>query len=244
MKTKRVFAATLTSLVIAGFGMRAATDAPPAEKSASTQKAEKTPPPSPGRGGGTGKQAPKSGADATTNYEDKDKYYSDPTHTAIGNPDKPASHGSPAVDRSPTTLIGGGTPQSGGPPIAPSASVIAERISQWKLSADDLKSELEKGGEVVRMKTPGPGDPTGKLEDPDLTTLIHNRFMADSQTVKQTLHVDVNNGDVKLRGKVSSPEVLGRAIAIALDTSGVAKVTSELKVEPTVKPAATTDEKK
>jgi hypothetical protein len=154
------------------------------------------------------------GAVAPLNYPNKETY----PHTPSG--------------ASSTALIGGGAPQSGGEPIAPSASVIEGRVKEWRLSAADLQAEIGAGTAIVRTKEIGAGAPTGRTDDEALHTLINNRLLADTDTVRVATNMDVKNGEVTLRGNAASAELIGRAMAIALDTNGVTKVTSEMKIDP------------
>jgi hypothetical protein len=140
-----------------------------------------------------------------------------------------------------TALIGGGAPQSGGEPIAPSASVIEGRVKEWRLSAADLQAEIGAGTPIVRTKAIGADAPTGRTDDEALHTLINNRLLADSDTVRVATKMDVKNGEVTLRGDAASAELIGRAMAIALDTNGVTKVTSEMKIDPS-QPGALRDD--
>lgn len=135
-------------------------------------------------------------------------------------------------DASPTALIGGGAAQSGGAAIAPSSSVVEGRMTEWKLAPGDIKADLDSGAAIVRSKSLGADEPTGKMDDEALATLINNRLLADSETVRVTTHLKVTSGEVTMHGAASSPEQIGRAIAIVLDTQGVTKVTSEMKIDP------------
>lgn len=110
---------------------------------------------------------------------------------------------------------------------------MTARITEWRLSASDLKSDLAASTPIVRTKQASAGAPTGNTEDTVLTTMVRGKLQADSQvsSAASKIQVDVKNGEVTLAGSAPSADAVGRAIALALDTSGVNKVTSNLKVE-------------
>ncbi|MEY4941758.1 MAG: hypothetical protein RIQ93_3493 [Verrucomicrobiota bacterium] len=63
--------------------------------------------------------------------------------------------------------------------------------------------------------------------------MVKGKLQADSQisSAASKIQVEAKNGEVTLAGKAPSADAVGRAIALALDTSGVTKVTSNLKVD-------------
>lgn len=150
---------------------------------------------------------------ASTTYPDKETY----AHAG--------------TDASSTALIGGGPSQSGGAPIAPSASVVEGRVSEWHLSAADIQADVDHGTAIVRTKEIGANEPTGKMDDDALLTLVNNRLLADPDTVRVATKMEAHNGEITIRGSAASAELIGRTVAIVLDTKGVTKVTSELKIE-------------
>jgi hyperosmotically inducible protein len=74
------------------------------------------------------------------------------------------------------------------------------------------------------------GAPTGATDDEVLETMVKGKIQADSETAKATIEVDVSKGEVMLKGTADSAATLGRAMALALDTQGVTKVSSDVKV--------------
>lgn len=74
------------------------------------------------------------------------------------------------------------------------------------------------------------GAPTGSTDDEVIETMVKGKLQADSHTAKASIEVDANNGEVMLKGSADSADVLGRAMALALDTQGVTKVSSDVKV--------------
>lgn len=110
---------------------------------------------------------------------------------------------------------------------------VTARITEWRLSGSDIKSDLDRSAAIVRSKESSPGAPTGNTEDTVLTTMVKGKLQADSQvsSTASKIEVEAKNGEVTLKGNAPSADAIGRAIALALDTSGVTKVTSNLKVE-------------
>jgi osmotically-inducible protein OsmY len=60
--------------------------------------------------------------------------------------------------------------------------------------------------------------------------MVRGKLKADSETSKGQFEIDAKNGEVMLRGTADSAAIVGRAIALALDTQGVTKVSSDAKV--------------
>lgn len=166
----------------------------------------------------------------------------DPTGTkSTSYPDK-ETYPHSGANSSPTALIAGANPSSGAP-IAPSASVIADRIKEWKLGPTEIESEM-KAGPIVRTKGIGANEPTGPADDEALHTLINNRLLADSDTVRVTTKdMQVKNGEVTFEEASSSSALLGRAIAVVLDTKGVSKVTAHATLDASL-PGAPADDAK
>jgi osmotically-inducible protein OsmY len=74
------------------------------------------------------------------------------------------------------------------------------------------------------------GAPTGASDDDVIETMVKGKLQADSETAAAMIDVDANDGEVSLKGSASSANVVGRAIALALDTQGVTKVSADVKV--------------
>ena len=111
-------------------------------------------------------------------------------------------------------------------------SDISARITEWKLAPDDIKSEFETSGQVVRSKTSGAGDPTGPM-DGILVSQINTKLKADTDTSALKLEVSATNGVVSLSGSAQSLNQIGKAVALALDTGGVTQTISTIKLEST-----------
>jgi osmotically-inducible protein OsmY len=82
----------------------------------------------------------------------------------------------------------------------------------------------------VRTKDTVVGAPTGSTDDDVIETMVKGKLQADSEVAKAMIEVDAKNGEVSLKGSADSADAVGRAMALALDTQGVTKVSSEVKV--------------
>jgi osmotically-inducible protein OsmY len=83
---------------------------------------------------------------------------------------------------------------------------------------------------IVRTKDSVVGAPTGATDDEVVKTMVKGKLQADSDTSKATFDVEAKNGEVMLKGTADSAAAIGRAMALALDTQGVTKVSSDVKI--------------
>ena len=67
-----------------------------------------------------------------------------------------------------------------------------------------------------------------------IIALIKAKYTLDKELSARHITVASTDGHVKLSGSVQSPDQIGRAIVLALDTDGVVDVESSLRVSPTV----------
>ena len=88
---------------------------------------------------------------------------------------------------------------------------------------------------IVRTKDSVVGAPTGNTDDDVIETMVKGKLQADSDVAKAMIDVDAKNGEVTLKGSAESASQVGRAIALALDTQGVTKVSSDVKVNAKAK---------
>ena len=109
---------------------------------------------------------------------------------------------------------------------------VSDKLTEWKLTPSDIKADLEKGGRVVRTKTLAAGEKiAGVADNAAIVTAINVKYVGDSKLSALKINVDADKGSVTLKGTVSSHELIGKAVALALDTDGVHEVTSLLTVE-------------
>jgi osmotically-inducible protein OsmY len=112
---------------------------------------------------------------------------------------------------------------------------IASRIIEYRLSSTDIQKDLDQGVTIVRSKDSVVGAPTGSTDDEVLKTMVKGKLQADSDASKAMIDVEAKNGEVMLKGTADSAATVGRSIALALDTQGVTKVSSDVKVSGEVK---------
>jgi osmotically-inducible protein OsmY len=83
---------------------------------------------------------------------------------------------------------------------------------------------------IVRTKDTVVGAPTGATDDDVIKTIVKGKLQADTEAAKGSFDVEAKNGEVMLKGTADSAATVGRAIALALDTQGVTKVSSDAKI--------------
>ena len=83
---------------------------------------------------------------------------------------------------------------------------------------------------IVRTKDSVVGAPTGSTDDEVIKTMVNGKLQADSEASKASIEVDAKNGEVMLKGSADSAKLIGHAMALALNTEGVTKVSSDIKV--------------
>ena len=86
---------------------------------------------------------------------------------------------------------------------------------------------LLNGCQTIREKTSGP-----EFEDIKLTGIIKAQLAREDQATLQAVTVDVDDGVVKLKGKVNSAEKKAKAEEIARKVDGVKSVVNNLEVKP------------
>ncbi|HVS53999.1 MAG TPA: BON domain-containing protein [Opitutaceae bacterium] len=110
---------------------------------------------------------------------------------------------------------------------------VTTHITEWRLAPAEIQTDLTNGTTIVRTKDNVVGAPTGHTDDSLLVTMVKGKLQADSQLSSAAAKIDVeaHNGEVTLKGTAASADQVGRAIALALNTEGVTKVSSQLKLE-------------
>ncbi len=105
------------------------------------------------------------------------------------------------------------------------------------MGSSEIQADLTSGTAIVRSRDAGVGAPTGNTDDSVLITMVKGKLQADSQvsSAAAKIEVEAKSGEVTLKGTAPSADVIGRAIALALNTEGVTKVSSELKLDKAAK---------
>jgi osmotically-inducible protein OsmY len=122
--------------------------------------------------------------------------------------------------------------ESGETPVATESSDmrdnLSDKLARWHLTSDDIKADLAKTGQVVRENTRAAGD---HLNDARIVTMIKAKYVLDKDLSALDIHVESQDGLVTLTGTVASAASIGKAVVLALDTSGVHNVTAKLETK-------------
>ncbi len=121
---------------------------------------------------------------------------------------------------------------------AKSARDTAEdKIRNLHLRPEDIKEELARTGQIVRREAAQAGRAIADATaDARITAAIKAKLVASRDLSALNISVNTTAGRVTLSGTVSSSENIGKAILVAMDTSGVREVVSTLQVKPKAKP--------
>jgi hypothetical protein len=113
------------------------------------------------------------------------------------------------------------------------SDALRAKLDTLDLHGDQIKDELAKTGEVIRRKAHDIGDAAADAaSDARAVTEIKAKYAEDSTLSAWKISVSCDKGHVTLSGTVSSPDDIGKAVALALDADGVRDVTSTLQVKP------------
>jgi hypothetical protein len=129
-------------------------------------------------------------------------------------------------------------PPAAQPPPASSADdALTRKLREWKLDPENLRRELEHAGDVIKREGKRLGDQLGAAtSDVRIVAVIKARYTLDDGLSAWNIVVACKDGHVTLAGSVDSPELIGRAIVLALDTDGVLDVVSSLRVKTKTQP--------
>lgn len=175
----------------------------------------------------------------------------DANKTAVADTSKQPADTSPMVARSTPTASTTAAPMTDDSavvaanpkPDAPTAADMSspseqtalastDRRAEWKLTSDDITNELTSSGRVVRSRTAGAGEPTGPM-DSVLVSQINGKLQSDADTSALKIAVEADKGVVTLNGSAHSPDQIGKAVALSLETGGVTQVVSLIKLDAT-----------
>ncbi|MDB6167505.1 MAG: hypothetical protein JWM88_369 [Verrucomicrobia bacterium] len=111
-------------------------------------------------------------------------------------------------------------------------NTLTAKLTEWQLTPDDIRADLKKGGRIARSKTAAATEKFGAaVDNARIAAVINAKLLADDDLSALKINVEAHAGQVTLTGTVSSPELIGKAMVLALDTDGVREVASELRVE-------------
>lgn len=113
------------------------------------------------------------------------------------------------------------------------SDALRAKLDTLDLNADQIKDELDRTGQVVRHKAQDIGEAAADAaSDARAVAEIKAKYAMDPSLSVWQISVACNQGHVKLSGTVSSPEDIGKAMALALAAHGVRDVTSTIRVQP------------
>jgi osmotically-inducible protein OsmY len=114
--------------------------------------------------------------------------------------------------------------------------VLQEKLKMLDLRSDDIKEDLARTGQVVRRKAREVGQAIAdKTADARITATIKGKLVANRDLSAMSISVNTTSGVVTLSGSVSSPEDIGKAVLLAMETDGVREVISSLQVKKVAK---------
>ncbi len=118
-----------------------------------------------------------------------------------------------------------------GTEVGKAREALAAKLEMLELRAEDITRELAERGRVVRRKARDMGEAAADLAmDARTTATIKAKYAADTELSVFTLSVATTGGRVTLSGTVASPELIGKAMVLALETDGVREVISTIQV--------------
>jgi osmotically-inducible protein OsmY len=107
------------------------------------------------------------------------------------------------------------------------------RLEALDLRSDQIKDELAHTGKIVRRTAHDIGEEVADATaDARIVTAIKASYTVDPDLSVWQISVSCTQGHVTLSGTVSSPDDIGRAMALALSVNGVRDVISTLQVKP------------
>jgi osmotically-inducible protein OsmY len=113
------------------------------------------------------------------------------------------------------------------------ADTIGDKLRSFHLDRESITNELAKTGRVIRDKASQAGKAiSDATADGRVTAAIKAKLVRDSDLSAWDIHVSTSDGVVTLSGTVASADLIGKAMALALDTDGAHQVISTLQVKP------------
>jgi len=109
---------------------------------------------------------------------------------------------------------------------------VQDQLRVLDLRPDDIKAELARTGQVVRRKAQEAGHALADATaDARITAAIKAKLVTSRELSALDISVNTTAGVVTLSGLVSSPDNIGKAMLLAMQTDGVREVISTLQVK-------------
>ena len=130
--------------------------------------------------------------------------------------------------------------QSAGEKVETAAKSVHDaatnQLQVLHLRPEDIKDELGRTGRVIRRAATDAGHAIADATaDARVTAAIKAKLIASRDLSALRISVNTTAGVVTLSGSVASPEHIGKAILLAMQTDGVREVVSTLQVQPPAK---------
>jgi osmotically-inducible protein OsmY len=112
--------------------------------------------------------------------------------------------------------------------VVDAKDAVAKKAGDANLTTESIKEELAKTGQIARSKAKTVGE---RIDDARIVAVINGKYVVEKNLSAFAINVDCRDGQVHLTGSVNSPELIGRAVTLALETNGVHNVISQLVVK-------------
>ena len=107
---------------------------------------------------------------------------------------------------------------------------LTAKLEALELRPEDIRKDLAEQGKVLRRKARDMGEAAADAAiDARTTGVIKAKLASDPDLSVLSISVATTGGRVTLSGTVTSPQLIGKAIALALDTEGVREVLSTIQ---------------
>jgi len=111
---------------------------------------------------------------------------------------------------------------------------LSDKLNDWHLSGSDIRDDLSRTGQVVRVKAREAGSAiAAATSNARVIAVIKAKYTLDKELSARSIEVSADKGLVTLRGTAPTEDLIGKAVGLALDTDGVTQVKSLLTVQPT-----------
>jgi osmotically-inducible protein OsmY len=109
--------------------------------------------------------------------------------------------------------------------MKPKAKLVTSAVFVGALLALPMAGCADTSGKNVSMKE--------QTQDAWITTKIKAEFAKDKLVSATNIHVDTDNGVVKLTGHAKNKAEVDKAVSMARNTSGVVGVKNEIRIDAT-----------
>jgi hyperosmotically inducible periplasmic protein len=110
---------------------------------------------------------------------------------------------------------------------------LQDKLRSLNLRSEDIKEELARTGRVIRQKTEAAGQAiSDAASDTRITSEIKAKLLRHPDLSAWDVSVSTTDGIVTLSGSVASPDLIGKAVLLAMEPDGVKQVVSTLQIKP------------